>query len=150
MIYKNTIYLAIIFFNELFIYFSLGYGHAHTENHYILQSGDISNYHIALIRFNIIIFLSHVLMISISYIALKGNKNKINRTILLISLINILITVKFIFSEVHSNYIDVKEVSIFPFLKSNIFYADIYYCLPTLWAIIYFIYIYRNQISFDK
>ena len=144
MLYKNIFYSISIFFIELFIYFSLFYGFSHTENNYILDSSGINKYHASLIRFNIIILISNIFIFFISRAILRRKFKPFKVFILFISLINFSLSYIFIFFEIHDNYMDVREVSIFPILKNGIFYADIYYCLPALWATIYSIYVYRK------
>ena len=143
MLYRHIFYLILIILAEIILYLSLTYGYFHTENHFQIQGlGNLDQYQKALIRFNIFVFFMHIVITSISSLYLK-NDNK-TLPLILIAVINLIITFIFFLLGVYDNYINVQEANIFTDLRSNIFYADIYYTLPMLWAILYSIYIYSK------
>lgn len=140
MFYKHIFYLILIILVDIILYFALTYGYFHTENHFELQGlSSLGQYQDALMRFNIVILFMHGVITLLSLLYLKNNKKIL--PLLVIAIINLLFTIKFVYLSVYHNYLSISEINVFVHLKGDIPYADIYYALPLLWPILYLIYI---------
>lgn len=135
MLYRNIFYLFLIIFSEIFIFFSLTYGYFHTENHYILRADDLKQFHLFLMKFNIITLISHIFIATISLSYLKRSRNFIY--LIIIAVINLIVAVRFFIINFYNSHINIKETSLIFILREDISYIDVYYILPMLWATIY-------------
>lgn len=127
--------LGIVFFT-IVIYLELIIGYFRIENNFHLLGYEYLNQYLtSLVRFDLIVTITFILIYGLSFSFYKKNKN--DYIFIATSIINLIICCYFVFKNINNNYLDVFELNIFIYLIDEYgILVNILYVLPLILSII--------------
>lgn len=132
------LYIVLAIFFNFLIYLELFFWYFNIENKFhLLGDEHLNEYLEALIRFDIFVFITFLIIYSINYILHKKKYQSHKLLFYLLSFLNLIMCSWFFLKNIILNYIDVFELNLFIYLINDYgTLVNLVYLLPLLLSII--------------